>query len=57
VAYFARTVRGDLQPARTHWFGQLLKSALVTTVTDAYADFGTIARAALQMVAARRARS
>jgi 2-haloacid dehalogenase len=42
--------------ARTQWFGQLLQSALVSTVTDAYTDFGTIARAALLMVAARRER-
>jgi 2-haloacid dehalogenase len=46
-------VFGDVA-ARTQWFGQLLQSALVTTVTDAYSDFGTIGRAALQMVAARR---
>ena len=48
-------VFGDVA-ARTQWFGQLLQSALVTTVTDAYSDFGTIARTALQMVAARRGR-
>jgi 2-haloacid dehalogenase len=53
-APFAR-VFGDAA-ARTQWFGQLLQSALVTTVTDAYSDFGSIARAALQMVAARRGR-
>jgi 2-haloacid dehalogenase len=41
---------------RTQWFGQLLQSALVATVTDAYTDFGSTARAALQMVAARRGR-
>jgi 2-haloacid dehalogenase len=41
---------------RTQWFQQLLQSALVSTVTDAYADFGAIGRAALQMVAARRGR-
>jgi 2-haloacid dehalogenase len=38
---------------RQQWFGQLLQSALVATVTDAYSDFGTIGRAALDMVAAR----
>jgi 2-haloacid dehalogenase len=43
------TVRGE-------WFQQLLQSALVSTVTDAYADFGTIGRAALAMVAHRRGR-
>jgi 2-haloacid dehalogenase len=38
---------------RQQWFGQLLQSALVATVTEAYSDFGTIGRAALDMVAAR----
>lgn len=42
-------------PAVRHaWFQQVLRSALVTTVAGPYADFGTIGRAALQMVAARR---
>jgi 2-haloacid dehalogenase len=41
---------------RMQWFQQLLQSALVSTVTDAYADFGAIGRAALQMVANRRGR-
>lgn len=40
--------------ARQEWFQQLLQSALVSIVTDAYADFGTIGRAALGMVAERR---
>lgn len=40
--------------ARQEWFAQLLQSALVATVTDAYADFGAIGMAALEMVAARR---
>lgn len=39
---------------RQQWFAQLLQSALVATVTNAYTDFGTIAGAALDMVAARR---
>lgn len=39
---------------RIQWFQQLLQNALVSTVTGAYADFGAIARAALEMVAARR---
>ena len=39
---------------RREWFGQLLQSALVSTVTGAYADFGSIGRAALEMVAQRR---
>jgi len=38
---------------RQQWFSQLLQSALVSTVTDAYTDFGTTARAALEMVARR----
>lgn len=38
---------------RREWFGQLLQSAFVSTITDAYADFGTIGRAALEMVAQR----
>jgi 2-haloacid dehalogenase len=38
---------------RREWFGQLLQSALVATVTDAYVDFATIGRAALTLVAAR----
>ena len=27
---------------RHEWFGQLLQSAFVSTITDSYADFGTI---------------
>ncbi len=42
--------RADLRRA---WFGQLLQSALVSTVTGPYVDFGRIGRAALEMVAAR----
>jgi 2-haloacid dehalogenase len=38
---------------RQSWFNQLLQSALVATVTNTYADFGTIARAALVMTAER----
>jgi 2-haloacid dehalogenase len=36
------------------WFAQVLQSALVATVTDAYVDFGTIGGAALDMTAARQ---
>jgi 2-haloacid dehalogenase len=50
--HFAR-VFGDAA-AREAWFTQLLQSALVATVTDAYADFSTIGWAALEMTAARR---
>lgn len=38
---------------RKAWFGQLLQSALVATVTDAYSDFGSIGAAALRMTAER----
>lgn len=46
-------VFGDAS-VRAQWFGQFLQSALVTIVTDAYVDFGTIGGAALEMTAARR---
>ena len=36
------------------WFSQMLQSALVATVTDAYTTFGEAASAALQMTAERR---
>jgi 2-haloacid dehalogenase len=36
------------------WFGQFIQSALVATVTNAYAPFGQIGMAALDMVAERR---
>jgi len=39
---------------RQSWFSQLLQSALVSTVLNAYTDFGTIAAAALTMTAARQ---
>lgn len=38
---------------RREWFGQFLQSAFVSTITDSYTDFGTIGRAALEMVAQR----
>ncbi len=41
---------------RRAWFAQLLQSALVSTVTGPYVDFGRIGRAALEMVAAREGR-
>ena len=40
--------------ARQHWFVQMLQSALVATITHVYTDFGSVGRAALDMVAARR---
>lgn len=36
---------------RQVWFGQMIQTALVSTVTDAYSDFGAIGGAALQMTA------
>ncbi len=47
---------GDVS-VRQEWFNQLLQSALVATVTNAYSDFGTIGMAALDMVALRRSTS
>ena len=49
-------VFGDRR-AREEWFQQLLQSAFVATITNAYADFGTVGRAALAMVAAKRERT
>ena len=49
---FARAF-GDAA-ARREWFGQMLQSAFVSTITDAYSDFGAIGGAALRMVAAKR---
>jgi 2-haloacid dehalogenase len=46
-------VFGDAGVRQT-WFSQLLQSALVTTVLNAYTDFGSIGGAALTMIAARR---
>jgi len=51
-APFAR-VFGDAS-ARQAWFQQVLHSAFVATVTDAYADFSAVGRAALTMTAERR---
>jgi 2-haloacid dehalogenase len=51
-SHFAR-IFGD-EAARREWFAQMIQSALVATLTGAYADFGTIGAAALQMTAARR---
>lgn len=36
---------------RQEWFGQMIQSALVSTVIGAYSDFGAIGGAALQMTA------
>ena len=40
--------------ARKEWFGQVLQSAFVATITGAYSDFGTVGAAALGMTAERR---
>src|ERR671910_1977275 len=45
-------VLGD-RGVRVAWFGQLLQSAMVATITDRYTDFGAVGRAALEMTAAR----
>lgn len=45
-------VFGDASVRRL-WFNQMLQSALVATVTDAYTTFGEAAAAALQMTAER----
>jgi 2-haloacid dehalogenase len=50
--YFER-VFGDAA-VRQAWFNQLLQSALVATVTDAYSEFGMIGGSALEMVAERQ---
>jgi 2-haloacid dehalogenase len=50
--HFGR-IFGEAGVRRT-WFGQLLQSALVATVTDAYSDFGAIGGAALEMMAERQ---
>ena len=39
---------------RRSWFLQVLQSALVATVTGAYADFGAVGAAALEMTAERQ---
>ncbi|HEV2656285.1 MAG TPA: haloacid dehalogenase type II [Ktedonobacteraceae bacterium] len=39
---------------RKAWFTQMLQSALVATITNAYTDFGTTGIAALEMIAARQ---
>ena len=51
-SHFER-IFGDASVRRA-WFGQVLQSALVATVTGAYSDFGTIGAAALEMTAERQ---
>jgi 2-haloacid dehalogenase len=45
-------VFGDAS-VRREWFGQMLQSAFVSTITGTYRDFGALAMAALTMVAER----
>jgi 2-haloacid dehalogenase len=45
-------VFGD-RGVRVTWFGQLLQSAMVATITGRYSDFGAVGRAALEMTATR----
>lgn len=40
--------------AMQEWFGVLLHTSVVTTITDSYTDFGTLAGAALEVLEARR---
>ncbi len=40
--------------ARQQWFSQLVQSAMVSTITDAYQDFGTIGASSLAMMIDRR---
>ncbi len=46
-------VFGD-RSVRQQWFQQMLASAMVSIITDAYSDFGALGRGALQMTAERR---
>ncbi len=50
--YFER-VFGDAGVRRA-WFNQMIQSALVTTVTGAYSQFGAIGMAALTMTSPAR---
>lgn len=46
--------RGFGRPdVRREWFSQVLQSAMMSTITGAYSDFGAIGSAALDMVAER----
>ena len=49
---FARAF-GEGKPIRAEWFQQLLQSAFLSTLLGPYTDFGTLAAAALDMVAER----
>src|SRR5258708_8485476 len=51
-SHFAR-IFGDAS-LRKAWFTQMLQSALVATITDAYSPFGTIGVTSLEMLANRQ---
>jgi 2-haloacid dehalogenase len=48
--HFERVFRAS--GVRQEWFKQVLQSALLTTILDAYSDFGAVGAAALEMTAA-----
>ncbi len=49
---FFATRFGDAA-VRREWFGQMLQSAMVATITDNYHNFGALAIGALEMIATR----
>src|SRR5918996_3866552 len=49
-AHFERVFRAA--GVREEWFKQVVQSALLTTILDAYADFGAVGASALEMMAA-----
>jgi 2-haloacid dehalogenase len=49
-AHFERTF--GAAGVRKDWFKEVLQSALLTTILDAYSDFGAVGAAALEMMAA-----
>ena len=49
-AHFERVFRAA--GVREEWFKQVVQSALLTTILDAYSDFGAVGAAALEMMAA-----
>ena len=48
--HFGRVFRAA--GVREEWFKQVLQSALLTTILDAYSDFGAVGAAVLEMTAA-----
>src|SRR5919106_1106067 len=49
-AHFERVFRAA--GVREEWFKQVVQSALLTSILDAYSDFGAVGAAALEMTAA-----